>query len=143
MPSVRPKLRLALLVTSAVLSGLCGVLMVGTLVARVWIVSGRYEFSVKEDQRFRLTRYWNPARARPFALMVSVRRVAWSERARMFCYYLSVGPVRLTRDGELAHLSVALWLPALMFGLWPGVVAAKTIRRRQQVRGFDVTPAPP
>jgi hypothetical protein len=47
-----------------------------------------------------------------------------------------IGDVRC----HLAYLP--LWVPTIAFGLWPGIVAVKTMRRRRaQVRGFDVTPA--
>lgn len=41
-------------------------------------------------------------------------------------------------------LQFPVWLAVAAFGLWPAIVVVRAIRRRrQQVRGFDATPAQP
>jgi hypothetical protein len=139
---VRRKLRLALLVTSAALSGLCGLLFVTSFVVSVgyvWVVRGDIPIWVASDSgsaMFMTDQFaslstdsgpgWTCSRVDPAPAMTLLK--------------LALMPEYHDWPAGTAAI-IPLWIPMLAFGLWPFVVAVKAHRRRRRrARGFDVTP---
>jgi hypothetical protein len=135
---MRRRFRLALLVMLTALSGLCAVALVGSCVTRVVIgrLGEHYDFFTLIDGAFE---WWRAPSAfsGPYAYWTSdidpSQVNTGTAKLRLLLYQFT-----FSRN----NMSFPLWMPTAAFGLWPAIAAIRAIRRRrQQARGFDVTPA--
>jgi hypothetical protein len=148
--AVRRKLRLALLVTLATLSGLCAALIPVSFV-RVPAITDRWLIYVAFDSGAIIINGVSRPVEEPIddwfvqcPRNEKFGRLTLQNVAHSFVDWYwdaeTVGGLWADGTGVLYAVSLPLWVLTVAFGLWPSIIAVKAVRRRK-TRGFEVTPA--
>jgi hypothetical protein len=148
MPLLRCKLRIALLVTLTGMSGLCAILLVNSWLR--WISAGYdtgHSIMVVAVTPGVVTIQYSgigtSSGTRQCILTWVERDVTPPWRLRDVLARFAFRWVDDDGTGKfLRQLVFPLWVPIIVLGTWPGLVAIKALgrRRRRPARGFDVAP---
>lgn len=138
------KLRLVVVFTLAMLSGLCGIMLTA---------SSKWAFVISRSAPTQCT----TVSIESGALLVQNAtatvagtpphffRSEWTayhtdSLKKRWVRWAAVPQMRSASTGwaSFEQVWIPIWVPMLTFGLWPSIVAISAARRRQQSRGFEV-----